>query len=95
MLPEPPPPPWSLEQARDIGEEIGIIWDEEEFSLADFHEGLRVELEHGTVTPMTNVTDDCAYITGRIALAHLMEHPRYYQALQEMEDRLHKGYWGW
>lgn len=85
MLPEPPEPPWDLETAREIGIEIGIQWDKEPFTVESFHIGLHVELEHGTISPITNVTDDCAYLTGRIAWAHLMESPKYYEMLAKME----------
>ena len=47
--------------------------------------GLEVELEHGAREPQTNVTDDDALITGRIALAHLKEFPDYYTRLSAME----------
>ena len=34
--------------------------------------GMDVELEHGLVSPETNVTNDDPLITGKIALAHLI-----------------------
>jgi hypothetical protein len=33
----------------------------------------------------TNVTDDDAVVTGKIALAHLNEFPDYYARLEKME----------
>ena len=47
--------------------------------------GLDVELEHGTVDPDTNVTNDDALMTGKIALAHLNEFSDYYTRLDIME----------
>jgi hypothetical protein len=47
--------------------------------------GLDVELEHGTRDPKTNVTNDNALMTGKIALAHLNEFPDYYTRLEKME----------
>jgi hypothetical protein len=44
-----------------------------------------VELEHGTHDLATNVTDDDAIVTGKIALAHLNEFPDYYVRLEKME----------
>ena len=45
-----------------------------------------VELEHGTVDPKTNVTNDGTFVTGKIALAHLNELPGYYDRLEKMEE---------
>ena len=44
-----------------------------------------VELEHGTVDPNTNVTNDDPLTTGKIALAHLNEFADYYDRLDKME----------
>jgi len=52
--------------------------------------GKRVELEHGTKNPATNVTDDDPGMTARIAKAHLLEDPKYYTHLKAMEDRYAK-----
>jgi APA family basic amino acid/polyamine antiporter len=57
-----------------------VPWDVEQFRL-----GLQSELAHGRVDPDTNVTDDDLVITGRIALAHLVEIPDYYTRLAAME----------
>lgn len=45
----------------------------EEFLIA-----INIELEHGTVNPKTNVTNDNLITTAKIALAHLNEFPNYY-----------------
>jgi hypothetical protein len=47
--------------------------------------GLNVELEHGSINPLTNVTNDDLIMTGKIALAHIMEYPNYYRKLAQME----------
>lgn len=71
------------EEALKIGELLGISWNK--FDLEQFRTGLDVELEHGTVNPITNVTDDDQLLTGKIALAHLTEFPDYYTRLAKME----------
>ncbi|OGZ32490.1 MAG: hypothetical protein A2V69_02170 [Candidatus Portnoybacteria bacterium RBG_13_40_8] len=71
------------EEAKRIGDEIGIDWNL--FDLEQFRMGLRVELEHGKHDLQTNVTDDDEMITGKIALAHLKEIPDYYTRLDKME----------
>ena len=50
----------------------------EKFPLADFLRGINIELEHGTVSPKTNVTNDDLIVTAKVALAHLNEFPNYY-----------------
>ncbi len=45
-----------------------------------------IELEHGTMDPSTNVTNDDPLITGKITLAHLNELPDYNTRLIEMEE---------
>ncbi|MBU2580013.1 hypothetical protein KKF19_03620 [Patescibacteria group bacterium] len=71
------------EKAKEVGEALGIDWSK--FDLEQFRMGMDVELEHGLVSPATNVTNDDAIMTGKIALAHLNEFPDYYTRLDKME----------
>lgn len=73
------------EEARVIGQRIGVDWSAGGVDLEQFRMGLAVELEHGTQDPATNVTNDDETITGKIALAHLREIPDYYTRLAAME----------
>ena len=75
---------FSSEEAEKIGQELGIKW--RKFDVEQFRMGLDVELEHGTQDEKTDVTNDDALITGKIALAHLNEFPDYYTRLQKMEE---------
>lgn len=50
-----------------------------------FKYGIEVELEHGLINRKTNVTDDDLITTTKIAIAHLLEFPDYYQRLKRME----------
>jgi hypothetical protein len=79
---------FSAEQAKAIGEQLGIDWSK--FDIEQFRSGLDVELEHGTVNSLTNVTNDDPVMTGKIALAHLNEFPDYYTRLEEMEVEAEK-----
>lgn len=72
------------EEAKKIGEKLGIKWDK--FDVDQFRRGMDVELEHGLRDPATNVTNDDPLITGKIALAHLNEFPDYYDRLEELEE---------
>jgi len=81
---------FSREEAKLIGEKLGIKWDK--FDVEQFRRGMDVELEHGLRDPHTNVTDDDALITGKIALAHLNEFPDYYTRLDQMEEEAEE-YW--
>jgi hypothetical protein len=74
---------FSLDEAKRIGDALGIDWHA--FDVPQFQAGLEVELEHGARDVQTNVTDDDALITGKIALAHLKEFPDYYTRLSAME----------
>ncbi len=75
---------FTADEARSIGESLGIDWSK--YDVEQFRMGMDVELEHGTVDAVTNVTDDDPLITGKIALAHLNEFPDYYTRLEEMEE---------
>ncbi len=55
------------------------------FDLDQFHQGMGIELQHGTGDPDTNITNDDLIATGKIALAHLNEIPDYYTRLARME----------
>lgn len=76
---------FTLDEARAAGSRIGVDWDSVPFDLEQFRMGMDVELEHGTRDPQTNVTDDDATTTAKIARAHLNEIPDYYTRLAKME----------
>lgn len=81
---------FSAEQAKEVGEKLGIKWDK--FDAEQFRRGMDVELEHGKVDLNTNVSDDDPMVTGKIALAHLNEFPDYYTRLGKMEEEAEE-YW--
>jgi hypothetical protein len=83
---------FSADQARAIGERIGIDWRTSRFDVEQFAMGLAVELEHGRRDPATNVSDDDEVTTGKIAWAHLNEFPDYYTRLAQMEAEAER-YW--
>jgi hypothetical protein len=76
---------FTTDEARRIGEEIGIEWASSPFDVEQFRMGMDVELEHGLHDLVTNVTGDEPTVTGKIALAHLKEFPDYYTRLARME----------
>ena len=76
---------FTTDEARRIGEEIGIDWTSSPFDVEQFRMGINVELEHGLHDLLTNVTGDEPTVTGKIALAHLKEFPDYYTRLAKME----------
>ena len=77
---------FTAEQAREVGEAIGIDWGTARFSVEQFRAGMEVELEHGDRDPATDVTASDPVVTGKIALAHLNEFPDYYTRLARMEE---------
>jgi hypothetical protein len=76
-------PRTTIDEARRVGDEIGVDWDR--FDLEQFRLGMDVELEHGSHDPQTDVTGDDPILTGKIALAHMKEFPDYYERLERME----------
>ena len=74
---------FSAEEARRVGDRLGINWTQ--VDLEQFRMGMEVELEHGVRNIVTNVTNDDLTLTGKIALAHLLEYRDYYTRLARME----------
>lgn len=79
-----------LNDARKVGDELGINWDQ--VSPEEFTMGINVEFEHGTRYKETNITNDNKKMTGQIAWAHLKEFPDYYTRLEKMEKQAAQ-YW--
>ena len=80
------------DEAAEIGRKLGIDWSSSPFDVAQFRDGMNVELEHGRADPETNVTNDDPTMTGKIALAHLREFADYYTRLEKMESDA-EAYW--
>ena len=85
---------FTAEEARRVGEEIGIDWASAPFDVEQFRMGMDVELEHGLHDGATNVSDDDPVVTGKIALAHLNEFPDYYTRLERMEEEAKREHGG-
>ena len=82
---------FQINDILDVAQMLGI--DFTKFSLQDFITGINIELEHGLVNPVTNVTNNDLLITAKIALAHLNEFPNYYDmqyGLPAFEEYLKK-----
>lgn len=81
----------SIKNTKKYGNILNINWDV--ISPAIFKYALEVELEHGKkFGTITNVTNDDLLLTAKIALAHLLEYPDYYERLQKLEEKAEK-YW--
>lgn len=76
---------FTADEARAVGEQIGIDWVTAPFDVEQFRLGMGVELEHGLHDPQTDVTGGDPIITGKITLAHLKEFSDYYTRLAKME----------
>jgi len=82
------------QQATEAAKALGVDFGTVKFTAADFLRGMDIELEHGTVSTITNLTDDEPVKTAKIVLAHLNETPRYYDekaGVQAWETSLKKG----
>lgn len=66
----------TLEKAKEIGAKLAV--DFSKFNLEEFQIGLKEELEHKDVTGGDLVE------TGKIALSHLKEDPKYYSKLKKV-----------
>jgi enamine deaminase RidA (YjgF/YER057c/UK114 family) len=77
---------FTVEDATRIGERLGVDWTTARFDAEEYRRGLEVELEHGRRDTRTDVTGDDELLTGKIALAHLLEFPDYYARLERMEQ---------
>jgi hypothetical protein len=77
---------FTADEARSVGEQVGIDWETAPFDVEQFRMGMDVELEHGLHDPETDVTGSDPIVTGKIALAHLKEFPDYYTRLKKMES---------
>jgi len=80
------------DDARRIGEALGIDWSSSPFDVEEYRRGLGVELEHGSHDPETDVTGDDEFLTGKIALAHLREFADYYTRLEKLEEEA-RAFW--
>ena len=67
---------YSMNDALYAASVLNINFDR--FTPEEFLDGINIELEHGSVEPMTNVTNNDLIMTAKIALAHLNEYPNYY-----------------
>lgn len=82
---------FNIKDAVNIANKLNIRFDD--FNIKDFLTGLNIELEHGTINPKTNITNNDLEMTAKIALAHLNEYPNYYNkeyGLPKLEEQLKK-----
>ncbi len=80
----------SDDEAKRIAKKLNL--NLEVIDLKIWKTGMNIELEHGYINTKTNVTNNNLLKTGKIALAHLLEDPGYYQRLVKMEKQAEK-YW--
>ncbi len=67
---------YTLRDAKEVAQILNIEFDQ--FTIEEFLDGINIELEHGLISPKTNVTNNDLIITAKIALVHLNEFPNYY-----------------
>lgn len=67
---------FNIKDLMYVSKLLGISFDK--FTKEEFLDGMNIELEHGSINPNTNVTNDDLIKTAKIALAHLGEFPNYY-----------------
>ncbi len=68
----------------------------EKYDMKELVMGYKVEKEHGSVNPETNVTNDDEVMTLKIALTHLNEVPNYYTKLKKyVEKEVNESVYPW
>ena len=67
---------FNMNDAIYAASQLGVTFNK--FTKDEFLDGINIELEHGTVNTLTNVTNDNLIVTAKIALAHLNEFSNYY-----------------
>ena len=80
---------FKLKDILKVASKLNI--DFTKFSLSDFITGINIELEHGLISPETNVTNNNLLATAKIVLAHLNEFKDYYSkayGLPALEEKL-------
>lgn len=65
-------------QAQEAARSAGIDLEKERFDLKALTAGMNAELEHGTASPDTNITNDDPVMTAKLAAAHLRVSPFYF-----------------
>jgi hypothetical protein len=81
----------SLQEAKNVAGKLKVNLNI--IPLKVFRDAMVIELEHGKkYGKLTNVTNDNLLLTGKIALAHLIEYPDYYTRLEKMENQADR-YW--
>lgn len=74
---------FNLRDALHAAKVLGVTF--EKYTPRELLDGINIELEHGTVNPKTNVTNDDLIATAKIALAHLNEYPNYYHPIYGLQ----------
>lgn len=69
---------FTLNDARKFINLLGIKSSDYGFTDYDLKNGLNIELEH------SDITNGNLILTGKIAMAHLLENPRYYKLLKKL-----------
>ncbi len=75
---------FSKEEALETARRLCINVNSPCFDLDQFWMGMNLELEHGSIDPMTNVTNNDPITTGKIVMVHLNLLPDYYTRLEKM-----------
>ena len=77
---------FTADEARAIGQELGIDLATSPFDVEQLRIGMKVELEHGLHDPSHGRKQRRPACHRKIALAHLNEFPDYYTRLEQLEE---------
>lgn len=68
--------PFTLAEAKQIGEKLGIDWSA--FDVKQFCLGLNTERALGTYNPVTHFVSNDPIVIGKVVRAQLSKSPSYY-----------------
>lgn len=68
------------QEVKQLAQWLGLDFDKLPYDFEEFYDGVQEEFEH------EDITGGSLYMTGKIALAHLKENPKYYTILKKAMD---------
>lgn len=82
--------PFTLAEAKEIGEKLGIDWSA--FDIKQFCLGLNTERAQGTYNPVTHFVSNDPILIGKVVRAQLSKSPTYYTDWVQHEKEAEQTY---
>lgn len=92
MIANPKRKPFTVAEAKQIGEKLGIDWSA--FDVNQFHLGMNTEFAAGTYNPLTHFASDDPILIGKVVRGHLNKRADYYTHWVEREKAAEREQYG-